>query len=65
MKFIEQLDVRLVHAFEMVFVPIGVLASAISTFVDTALYLITMGAWLASNAATACDENLPLRVQGP
>jgi hypothetical protein len=56
--------VQLVHAFETVFVPIGVLANAISPFVDTALYLITMGVSLASNAAMACDETYHCEYKG-
>jgi hypothetical protein len=41
MKF-EQIDVSLVHAFEVVFVPAGVLAYAITPFVNAALCLITV-----------------------
>ena len=52
MMFIEQIDVQLVHAFEVFFVPIGLLAYAISPFADAALYLsvVTVGSSLASKA---------------
>jgi len=41
MKF-ERIDVQLIHAFEVVFVPIGLLAYAITPFVNAALCLITV-----------------------
>lgn len=50
MKFIEQLDVRLVHGFEALFIPIGLLAWAIAPFINAALCLMTVGSSLASKA---------------
>jgi len=50
MKFIERLDVRLVHSFEALFIPIGLLACAITPFINAALCLMTVGTSLASKA---------------
>ncbi len=65
MKFSECLDVPLVYGFEALFIPIGVGACAISPLVDAALYLITVGARLASKTLGCVSQTLPPRVRGP